>query len=419
MNPPSRKPSVATMMPAGRPRRRPARPRPRRRGRAARGSGRARPRGTRAPSRARWRQSSRPAGARRLASRGRSAGAAAARGHGRRAPRAAEAAARSPPGAARWAAGRPGRARSGSARRRGSPAPARPGPAGRRRRHQRRQRHEAEPALAQALQDRRQRLRRLPAAPVDVKDDDRTRRAPCRARSRIMPVGRRARARIAGDDVPGHRRQPQILDDVDQPLAPFAERRAERHAVLAVPGQRRLGLVDLLDDARDRQPRHVRVVVGVIAELDQRIAGQLGHRRRRALRPSAPRRRWSTGIPLALDDVEHVAIEAGEVGARRARVERDRDGRLARLDVADGQEPRTAGPAGAGLAGARSRASRRRRRGRRCRCPRPAGRPAAAPPDRSDHERGRRVKGDQRQRRGPGMSGQIQQHHDRIFLILA
>jgi hypothetical protein len=69
----------------------------------------------------------------------------------------------------------------------------------------------------------------------------------------------------------------------------------------------------------------------MIAELDQRIAGQLRHLTRVTLDPASgdeDRR----GDPLALEHVEHVAIEAGEVGLRGARVEGDRDGGLVGRD---------------------------------------------------------------------------------------
>ena len=217
MNPPSKNPSVATMIPAGsRPAARatqtsPARASPRevppeRRGPVAEPSPRL--------------DAGDPGGllrGRPPATRGRSSASSPRRRslrprRGRRLLRDAHRAESAPPG-------RPPRA---SARPR--PAPPRPAPAGSARperaarpdaAEQLRNLHEVKAALAELAHDHGQRLRRLVPAAVDVKHDD---RAGARLVDdvRIIRVLRRSRARIARNDVPGHRRKVQVLKHVDQ-----------------------------------------------------------------------------------------------------------------------------------------------------------------------------------------------------------
>jgi hypothetical protein len=81
------------------------------------------------------------------------------------------------------------------------------------------------------------------------------------------------------------------------------------------------------------------VLVGMVAELDQRLACQLGHRLGMGLDPAAgheDRRR----DPFLLQDLEHRPIEAVVLPARGAGVEGDRDRRLLSLDVRDRAQER-------------------------------------------------------------------------------
>ena len=64
---------------------------------------------------------------------------------------------------------------------------------------------------------------------------------------------------------------------LDEAWAPLTEGRPKGDRALAVTGQRRLGEIDLLRGTRHLQMGHVGVIVRVIAELDQRVPGQLRH----------------------------------------------------------------------------------------------------------------------------------------------
>jgi hypothetical protein len=75
----------------------------------------------------------------------------------------------------------------------------------------------------------------------------------------------------------------------------------------------------------------------VVAEFDQRIDGQLGHDVRVAFHP-APGDEDRRGQALALEDVEHLAIERVMVTARGARVEGQRDRRFVGGDVSNGKQ---------------------------------------------------------------------------------
>ena len=124
------------------------------------------------------------------------------------------------------------------------------------------------------------------------------------------------------------------VDDLDDPPVPVAERRAKGDRAPAVAPERRLGLIDLLADALRRQLGHVGVIVRVVAELDQRIAGQVDHRLGVGVDPAAGDEDGGRHL-LALEDVEHVAIEPVPSLLGGTGVEGDRHLRLAHGDARD------------------------------------------------------------------------------------